>query len=71
MRATLPEIFRQQLWELPEVVDVSVHAGNSVELHTLDSDATVEALYARGLRPQDLRVHGATLEEALIETTAA
>ena len=71
VQATLPGIVPHRLWELPEVVDVIVHAGNSIELHTLDSDATVEALYTRGLRPRNLRVQGATLEQALLEVSAA
>jgi ABC-2 type transport system ATP-binding protein len=53
---------------LPGVTAVEVR-GASARLRTSDPDATVEALYASGLRVRDLEVKGADLEEAFLSLT--
>jgi ABC-2 type transport system ATP-binding protein len=53
---------------LPGVTGIEVRGG-STQLHTTDPDATVEALYASGLRVRDLEVKGADLEDAFLSLT--
>ena len=53
---------------LPGVVEAQVRQ-ESVELHSADSDATVEALIVGGLRPRDLEITGLGLEQAYLSLT--
>ncbi|MCO5994885.1 ABC transporter ATP-binding protein [Actinoallomurus rhizosphaericola] len=53
---------------LPGVSAVDVR-GPVARLHTTDPDATVQALYATGLRVTDLEVKGADLEDAFLSLT--
>ncbi len=63
--ATVAEVRPHQLWELPGVIGVEA-AGSRVRLRSRDPDATIAALYASQLRPTDLDISGASLEDALI-----
>jgi ABC-2 type transport system ATP-binding protein len=53
---------------LPGVTEVEVRGGTA-QLRTADSDATVEALYASGIRVRDLELKGADLEDAFLSLT--
>jgi ABC-2 type transport system ATP-binding protein len=53
---------------LPGVTGIEVRGG-SAQLSTTDPDATVQALYASGIRVRDLEVKGADLEEAFLSLT--
>ncbi len=54
---------------LPGVVESQIHH-ESVVLHSEDSDATVDALVRRDLRPRDLEITGLGLEQAYLSLTA-
>jgi ABC-2 type transport system ATP-binding protein len=68
VRFTLGNQSAAGLDTLPGVTGVEVR-GESARLRTTDPDATVEALYASGLRVRDLEVKGADLEEAFLSLT--
>ena len=68
IRAVLAHPDPAWLLALPGVQDVSVH-GRGVTLRSTDADATVGAMYARGLAVHDLEVTGAGLEDALLTLT--
>jgi ABC-2 type transport system ATP-binding protein len=70
VRCTLPGADDAMLRGLPGVTEVSRH-GDAVRLTTGDADATVQALFASGLRVRDLEVTGAGLEEAFLSLTGA
>lgn len=53
---------------LPGVLEVQVLQG-TVQVHSGDSDRTVEALFLGGLRPRNLEVHGIGLEQAYLRLT--
>ncbi len=53
---------------LPGVTAVEVR-GATATLQTSDPDATVQALYATGIRVRDLEVKGADLEDAFVSLT--
>ncbi|MCO6009352.1 ABC transporter ATP-binding protein [Actinoallomurus purpureus] len=53
---------------LPGVTGVEIR-GSVAQLRTTSPDATVQALYATGLRVTDLEVRGADLEEAFLSLT--
>ncbi|WP_399930695.1 ABC transporter ATP-binding protein [Streptomyces kanamyceticus] len=57
------------LRRLPGVVEAQLRH-DSVELHSSDSDATVEALIHGELRPRDLEITGLGLEQAYLSLTA-
>lgn len=63
------EAAEETLQALPGVVDVQARHG-SVVLHSDDSDATVDALVRRELRPRDLEITGLGLEQAYLSLTA-
>ncbi|HET6635351.1 MAG TPA: ABC transporter ATP-binding protein [Streptomyces sp.] len=63
------EAGEETLQALPGVVDVQARHG-SVVLHSDDSDATVDALVRRELRPRDLEITGLGLEQAYLSLTA-
>ncbi len=59
----------EQLHGLPGVTEVQQHH-ESVVLHSEDSDATVDALVRRDLKPRDLEISGLGLEQAYLSLTA-
>jgi ABC-2 type transport system ATP-binding protein len=68
VRFTIGEQPTAGLDALPGVTGIAVH-GESAQLTTTDPDATVEALYASGLKVRDLEVKGADLEDAFLSLT--
>ena len=68
VRFTLPGVELATLRALPGVQDGERH-GDTVQLRTADTDATVRALYAGGFPLRDLEVTGADLEEAFLSLT--
>jgi ABC-2 type transport system ATP-binding protein len=69
IRATLPDVDRRALDDLPGVALAERH-GNSVTLHCTDADAAVRALLALYPEAHDIEIRGAALEEAFLELTA-
>ncbi|MEV7414201.1 ABC transporter ATP-binding protein [Streptomyces sp. NPDC089919] len=59
-----------QLRDLPALTRLEVN-GRTVRLQSADADATVHAVYAAGLYPQNLEVAGLGLEQAFIALTEA
>ncbi len=55
---------------LPALLSLEV-SGRTVRIRSRDADATVHALYARGLYPRHLEVSGLGLEQAFIALTTA
>lgn len=68
VRFTLPSAELLSLRALPGVRDADAH-GDTVQLRTADTDATVRALYAGGYPLRDLEVTGADLEDAFLSLT--
>ncbi|WP_037886756.1 ABC transporter ATP-binding protein [Streptomyces viridochromogenes] len=58
------------LRDLPFLTAMDV-SGDTVRLQSADADATVHALYGRGLYPRNLEVAGLGLEQAFVAITAA
>ena len=58
------------LRDLPALARLDV-SGRTVRIQTHDADATVHAVYARGLYPQNLEVSGLGLEQAFVAITEA
>jgi ABC-2 type transport system ATP-binding protein len=68
VRFTIGDQHTAGLDTLPGVTEVEVRGG-SARLRTADPDATVQALYASGIRVQGLEVKGADLEDAFLSLT--
>jgi ABC-2 type transport system ATP-binding protein len=69
IRATLPEVERSDLAELPGVVSAERH-GEAVILSCTDSDAAIRTLLPRYPQARDIEITGGSLEEAFLELTA-
>jgi ABC-2 type transport system ATP-binding protein len=69
LRATLPEVARDELAALPGVTGAE-RRGEAVVLRCADSDATIRALLAAYPAVRDIEITGAGLEEAFLELTA-
>ncbi len=65
VKFTLDDAHRDTLTGLPGISDVKIH-GNSVEIHSADSDAMVRALALSSLEWRDLEVSGAGIEDAFL-----
>jgi ABC-2 type transport system ATP-binding protein len=70
IRATLPDVPREQLERLPGVSSADVH-GQAIALICADSDAAIRALLERYPQARDIEIAGAALEDAFLELTAA
>jgi ABC-2 type transport system ATP-binding protein len=68
IRATMHPALISQLRALPGVLAATADAAE-VELRTSDPDRTLDGLYHCGARISNLRIDGASLEEALIHLT--
>ena len=68
IRATMHPAQISELTALPGVLAATVDV-NEVELRTSDQDRTLDGLYHCGARVSNLRIDGASLEEALIHLT--
>lgn len=68
IRATLPDVPREDLAALPGVTGVE-RRGGSVVLRCADSDAALHELLRRWPATRDIEVRGAGLEEAFVELT--
>ena len=70
IRATMQPAQINELRALPGVLAATVD-GTEVELRTSDPDRTLDAMYHGGARVRNLRIDGASLEDALIHLTTA
>jgi ABC-2 type transport system ATP-binding protein len=68
IRATMQPAQINDLRALPGVLTATVD-GTEVELRTSDPDRTLDAIYHGGARVRNLRIDGASLEDALIHLT--
>jgi ABC-2 type transport system ATP-binding protein len=68
VRFTLPHAEASIVRGLRGATDVQIH-GHSVELRSVDTDATVRALVDSGLAWSDLEVSGADIEDAFLALT--
>jgi len=68
IRATMHPAPVSDLRALPGVIAATVN-GAEAELRTSDPDTTLEAIYHCGARVRNLRIDGASLEDALIHLT--
>ena len=68
IRATMQPAQLRELRALPGVLAATVD-GPEVELRTSDPDRTLDGLYHCGARVRNLRIDGASLEDALIHLT--
>jgi ABC-2 type transport system ATP-binding protein len=68
IRATMQPAQINDLRALPGVLTATVD-GTEVELRTSDPDRTLDAMYHGGARVRNLRIDGASLEDALIHLT--
>jgi ABC-2 type transport system ATP-binding protein len=69
IRATLPEVDRAALTDLPGVTTAERH-GDAVILRCTDSDAAIRELLARYPQLRDIDITGAGLEDAFLELTS-
>ena len=69
IRATMQPARISELRRLPGVLAAAVD-GTEVELRTSDPDRTLDGMYRGGARVRNLRIDGASLEEALIHLTS-
>lgn len=70
IRATMQPARISELRRLPGVLAAAVD-GTEVELRTSDPDRTLDGMYRGGARVRNLRIDGASLEDALIHLTTA
>ena len=68
IRATLPEVPRERLEQLPGVTGAD-RRGEAVVLASADSDASLRALLLAFPEAHDIEVKGAGLEEAFLALT--
>jgi ABC-2 type transport system ATP-binding protein len=68
IRATMQPAQINELRQLPGVLAATVD-GTEVELRTSDPDRTLDGMYHGGARVRNLRIDGASLEDALIHLT--
>ena len=68
IRFTLADAEATALNALSAVSDVQIH-GQSVEIHSTDTDHTVRDLVGSGLEWRDLEVSGADIEDAFLALT--
>jgi ABC-2 type transport system ATP-binding protein len=69
IRATLPDVAREELALLPGVNSADRH-GDSIALVCSDSDEAIRALLARYPAARDIEITGAGLEDAFLRLTA-
>ena len=70
IRASMHPRRISELRALPGVLAATVNA-TEVELRTSDPDRTLDGMYHCGARIRNLRIDGASLEDALIHLTTA
>jgi ABC-2 type transport system ATP-binding protein len=74
IRATIQPAQINELRQLPGVLAATFAAtvdGTEVELRTSDPDRTLDGMYHGGGRVRNLRIDGASLEDALIHLTTS